>query len=257
MEKQISYELKKKIVLGMHREGMIMTWKKDKPEGWTLGNGSWSPFYLQVRHMSSAEQGTYRASVEAMGILMENGGFKADGHTKNVGIAMGGIPLADGIAYEYGIPALYTRKLPQEVKTDADLEKYLAEHGQKSLVEGSFSETDKLGLVDDLVSTFSAKLLGIGMVKREGEIRKFKEPVKINHIFVLFDREQGAQQKAKENGIELYSAIGFVKDALPILRKAGVWEDIEHSVVKDYLADPMKYQDKRMQKELLDLTRRM
>ena len=39
----------KEIIGMLYDQGMIRTWYRDKPEGWTLVSGIWSPFYIQLR----------------------------------------------------------------------------------------------------------------------------------------------------------------------------------------------------------------
>ena len=256
MEKQISNDLIKKIVISMHKEGMIKTWLKDKAEGWMLADGvTWSPLYLNVRHLSSFPA-IYSASIDAMGMLLKNNGFSNDGNTVSVGEAMGGIAISDGLALRYNIPAIYTRKLPEDVKSPLDVDRYLSAHGEKALVEGKFTTWNRLFIASDMVSTFSSKLLTVAQVKNEAKRRGFVEEVNLKHIFSLFEREQGASLKAAQEGYELHSAIGFMRDAFGILRQTHAFNNTECSVIEDFFKNKDKYQISEVQRGLIALARK-
>jgi orotate phosphoribosyltransferase len=43
----------KELVRALYKQGMIKTWFRDNPQGWTLVSGLWSPLYIQLRPLSS------------------------------------------------------------------------------------------------------------------------------------------------------------------------------------------------------------
>lgn len=244
--------LGKEIVEGLYNEGLIKTWYRDKPEGWVMASGLWSPFYINFRLISSHPQ-LYQLAAEAMAILVEELGLKPrskGGRDKVVGIAMAGIPFANAISLnrEVDIPSLYTRKLPEEVKAPADVAAYLKAHGQKALVEGDIEEGDRLTLVDDLVTKFDSKLLAIGQVRAEVERLGLKD-VEINRdIIVLLDREQGAVEKASSLGYRLHALIPFASKGIHWLKDS--LKDEEYRTILDYLKDPQRYQSMAKRNEL-------
>jgi orotate phosphoribosyltransferase len=242
--------LGKEIVEGLRSERMILTWTKDRPEGWTLASGMWSPFYINLRLITSAPA-LYKKVGEAMSMLVEEAGFKADGAQKLVGIAMAGIPFANAITLQTGIPSLYTRKLPQDVVSEEQIKAYIASHGQHALVEGDLKSGDKLAIVDDLVTKFSGKQMAIAQIMSEAGRRGFK--VDITDVIVLLDREQGAAEKAREQGVGLHSVIPFASKGIDWLRDS--FTPREYNVIKSYLIDPQTYQDKSVQQDLLQLAR--
>ena len=108
-------KLGREFVKGLYKEGMIRTWYKDKPEGWKLASGIYSPFFISLRPISSVRSGSielYRIAGEAVSIMLKSAGFVADGRHRIVGIAMAGIAIANAATLSTGIPSLYTRKLP-------------------------------------------------------------------------------------------------------------------------------------------------
>ncbi|MCL5427915.1 MAG: hypothetical protein M1321_01910 [Candidatus Marsarchaeota archaeon] len=246
-------ELGRRIVKSLYSEGMIRTWYKDRPEGWKLASGLYSPFFISLRPISSVRSGSielYRMAGEALSIMLRNAGFIADGRHRIVGIAMAGIALANAATLNSGIPSLYTRKLPEEVKTPKDVEAYLGAHGQKSLVEGDFNPGDTIGVVDDLVSTFGSKELAISQIRQEVE-RRGAADVKINDIFVLLDREQGGGERARELGYNLHALIPFASRGLGWLRED--LEPVEYDTIVSYLKDPGAYQSGEAQEKLKSL----
>ncbi len=245
-------QLGKQIVEGLYDARMIRTWYRDKPEGWTLANGKWSPYYINLRLLSSAPQQLYVAVGNAMGSMLKELGYKPGSRDKVVGIAMAGISIADAIALLHGIPALYTRKLPDDVKTPEDVERYLKAHGQHALVEGDFENGDRLAIVDDLVTGFDSKLLAISQVNQEIQRRNLLG-VTLQDVAVLLDREQGGAQRARDLGYNLHSYIPFISKGLPWLKDRFSQQETE--TILDYVGNVEKYQDSELQKHLKQLAK--
>lgn len=224
---------------GIVNEGMLKTWMRDRSEGWKLDSGLWSPFYINLRLISSANPELYKLTGKAMSILLSDAGFLPDGRTRLVGIAMAGIPFANAATIYTGIPSLYTRPDRKD-------------HGESALVEGDMRDGDRLGLVDDLVTTFNSKLRAKEKVLEEAGNRRIS--VTVDHVFVLFDREQGATRAAADNGIELHSFIPFATRGLQWMRDA--LHPDEYRVISEYIENPSHFQDKQVQQELMDRVRK-
>ena len=243
-------ELGRKIVRNLYEEGMIRTWYKDRPEGWKLASGLYSPFFISLRPISSVRSGSiglYRTAGEAMSIMLKNAGFVADGKHRIVGIAMAGIALANAATLNTGIPSLYTRKLPEEVKTPKDVEEYLSAHGQKALVEGDFNPGDKIAIIDDLVSTFGSKELAISQIQQEARRRGIND-MELKDIFVLLDREQGGGERAKELGYDLHALVPFASKGIHWLKD--VLQPVEYETIVSYLKNPGDFQSNDAQERL-------
>lgn len=247
------HDLEMKIMKGLLSEGMIKTWMRDKPEGWTLASGLYSPFFINLRLISSTSPQLYQDAAQAMGMLLDEVGFVAGEKRRMVGIAMAGIPFANALTLYKNIPSLYTRKLPEEVKTPQDVENYLKAHGAKALVEGEMESGDTLAMIDDLVTKFDSKLLAISQTEQEVKRRGLKD-VKIKDVFVLLDREQGAAEIAKQNGFNLHAVIPFTSRGLALIKDS--LDPKEYEVIADYLKDPKKYQNKEMQDRLKEMAQK-
>lgn len=252
MENENREALGKEIMYDLLKEKMILTWYRDKPEGWFMASGLWSPFYLNIRVISSYPE-LYKKAAKAINLLLDDIGIKPNGKDKLVGIAMAGMPLANAITFITGIPSLYTRKLPEEVKTPKEVEQYLKAHGNKALVEGNIESGDRLVLVDDLVTRFDSKLLAIGQLNTEIKRRNLTN-VETKDIVVLVDREQGGVEKAKELGYNLRAFIPFASKGINFLKDS--LSDIEYTTITDYLKDNKKYQSKEIQEQLARLAKK-
>lgn len=235
------------IIQDLYNKGMIRTWYRDNPEGWTLVSGLWSPFYIQLRPLSSYPE-LLKTVGHALGQLIKH---EIGTATKCVGIAMAGIPIAIAIALQEGIPAGFTRKL-EGVRSVDEMREYVTMYGEHALVEGVFDEGDTLVLVDDLVTQFDSKLLAIEQVKYELVKRKVTNAT-VENVVVLLDREQGAERSAHENRVQLHSLIPLKTKGLPWL--APFFDTNEYEVLTAYLDDPYEFQNQKVQTKLRKIAR--
>ncbi|MDD1678484.1 MAG: hypothetical protein LUO93_04790 [Methanomicrobiales archaeon] len=230
------------IIRELYREGMIRTWYRDNPDGWRLMSGLWSPFYIQLRPLSSYPD-LLRKVGQALGMLIRQ---EAPSVTCCVGIAMAGIPLATAITLLEGLPSGFTRKL-EGVHNPEELRSFIARYGEHALVEGVFAEEDRIALVDDLVTRFDSKILALEQVRQELERRHCYQAV-AEDVVVLLDREQGAQEAARGRGVRLHALIPFRSQGLSWLAES--LSEEEYRTLSDYLNHPGKYQDPTLQERL-------
>ncbi|MFX0054439.1 MAG: orotate phosphoribosyltransferase [Promethearchaeota archaeon] len=226
--------LKRNIMNEIYQNRMLLTASRDKKEGWTLVSGIWSPFYIQLRLLSSYP-GTLKKVGQAMTTLLKE---EAPNVNKVVGVAFAGIPIATAVSIESGLPACHTRKM-LGVRTEEDLRKAIQEYGQHSLLEGIVEEGDVLCIVDDLVTGMESKLIARTQVQAEIERREVQDVV-CDDVAVVLDRQQGAKKRAKEAGIKLHALIDFVDEGLPLLQDS--MDSEEYKLITSYLADPSKHQ---------------
>jgi orotate phosphoribosyltransferase len=209
-------------------------------------SGLWSPIYIQLRVLSCYPE-LLKTVGHAMGKMIKEEAGQVD---KLIGVAMAGIPIAAAISICEGIPSGFTRKL-EGVKTYEELANKIQEYGEHGLIEGDLKSNDKIVVVDDLVTRFDSKLLAIKQVEYEAKKRKL-ENVRCQDVAVLFDREQGAKERAQEHGINLYALIPFRSRGLDWLKEAGKISEEERKVIEDYFNNPPKYQDAKIQMELAE-----
>ncbi|MFW9809360.1 MAG: orotate phosphoribosyltransferase [Candidatus Thorarchaeota archaeon] len=222
--------LTKDIMRDIYENRMLLTASRDRPEGWTLHSGLWSPFYIQLRILSSFPE-TLEKVGKALGTLVKE---EAPHINRLVGIAFAGIPIATAMSLSTGIPACHTRKIVG-VRTEAELLEAIGKYGQHALLEGEVKEGDAICLVDDLVTGMESKLVARGQVIAELEKRGIRK-YSVDNIAVIVDRNQGASQRAKELNITLHSLINLVDEGLPMIKDMMSAE--EYTMISDYLADP-------------------
>jgi uridine monophosphate synthetase len=222
-------QLKTEIMRDIYDKRMVLTSIRDKPEGWTLHSGLWSPFYIQLRELCSYPE-TLAKVGKALSILIRE---KAPHVNRLVGVAFAGIPIATSISLESGIPACHTRKI-LGVRTEEEMKQAIITYGQHSFLEGVIEDGDVLCLVDDLVTGMESKVVARDQVLGEIEKRGLSD-VKCDDIAVLLDRHQGAQQRAHDLNLQLHYLIDIINDGLPILKDS--MSANEYSIIADYLTN--------------------
>ncbi len=232
----------KEIIHALYRNGMIKTWFRDNPHGWTLVSGIWSPLYIQLRPLSSYPE-LLRKVGYALGSLIRE---ECEDINRIIGVATAGIPIATAVSLALGIPSSFTRKL-ENVRSLEDFNNFVKRYGEHSMIEGILENGDTVGIVDDLVTKFDSKVVGLKQLEFELKIRGLRN-VKCSDVIVVLDREQGAKEIAKEQGIDLHCLIPFMSKGLPWLKD--VFAEREYEVIVEYLRDYKKYQDSRVQEEL-------
>ncbi|MEW6139691.1 MAG: hypothetical protein AB1733_15800 [Thermodesulfobacteriota bacterium] len=221
----------------LYASRLIRTFYRDKPDGWTLVSGLYSPLYIQLRPLASFPR-VFERTCRAMASMVKE---EAPRITKLVGIAMAGIPIAAGMALTGGIPAGFTRKM-DNVKTVESLRQAVASYGEHALIEGELVSGDNIALVDDLVTRFDSKDLAREQVRYE-VARRGLEHVSCDTVAVVLDREQGGQEAAARSGVVLLSLIPFKSVGLPLLKP--VMHPIEWETISRYLENPEEFQDQQ------------
>jgi len=233
--------LGKKIIKDLYIANMIQTWYRNNPNGWILQSGLWSPLYINLRDLPSYPK-IFNNVINGLSYLIKN---ECAQITKLIGIAMAGIPIASALSYKTKIPMGYTRKF-EGISSVDELQSQISKYGAHKLIEGQFKNGDNVLFVDDLVTTLSSKLIALKMF--EEEMKKSNINVQYNSFLVIFDREQGGEEYAKSHDLKLYSLIKFKTDGLEWLKD--MLAPIEYEVIKDYLNDHNKYQNKEIQEQL-------
>lgn len=101
---------------------------------------------------------------------------------KVAGPALGAVPIATAVALHSKIPMLMIRKAQKD-------------YGTSKLIEGELKEGDKVIVVEDVTTTGNSLLKAVKAVMDNGGI--------VERTFVVVDREEGAVEKLKEDGLVL------------------------------------------------------
>lgn len=232
----------------LYENGMIHFWPKDNPKGWILHSGKWSPFYINLRGISSKPRShQLLADVgKALGTLIRKQSPRVN---RVVGIATAGIPLAVATTMISRIPSSYTRKidgLSSLGNFDEIMGKLVKEYGEPTVVEGAMSDGDHIMLVDDLITDGETKLIAKKLVEYQAKINKIA--ITCNDVAVVVDREQGGGEELTRNGLRLHSLIRFKSDALEGLSKKIGQKNAD--VIQEYLKDDSKFQDEAYREKI-------
>ncbi len=238
-------KLGKEILGLLYDSNMIDTWYKSKPEGWTLFSGLWSPIYINLRNLGSFPS-ILRKIGYALGRLIKE---ECKEINRIIGIASAGVPIATAISLENNIAMCYTRKL-EGIKNINDFQEKISKYGQHKLVEGVIENGDKIALIDDLVTKLDSKLIAREQLNIEVLNRSLI--VECENIIVILDREQGAEELAKKNNVNLFSLIPFTSKGIHWLKDK--FSDIESEIINDYLINTEKYQNKEVQERMKSLS---
>lgn len=143
----------------------------------TLKDGSTSPFYIDLRMLTSYPRLFSDVCKELARVASKNGfHYKLD-HV--VGLPYAGIPIGTTVALELDMSSLLMRK---EAK----------DYGCKNMIEGVYKEGDTVLLVDDVVTSATSKREAIAMLEKHG--------LKCGGILVIVDR-----RNQEINDLEIHS----------------------------------------------------
>lgn len=229
----------------LYENRMIRTFYRDRPEGWTLISGIYSPLYIQLRPLVSFPPLFEKVCRALVRMVAE----ESPEINRVVGIAMAGVPLAAGMSIVGNIPAGFTRKI-ENVKSVEAFREVISSYGEHALLEGELNSGDHIGIVDDLVTKFDSKLIALEQVTYEVR-RRGLQNVECKTVIVALDREQGGAEAAEKAQLRLMSLIPFKTAGLPLLRDVmnkTEWETITH-----YLEDPSYFQNKEAQSRVAEL----
>ncbi len=168
-----------------------------------LTSGKSSPYYLDLRRFPSFPE--FFDVVEEAKKVVEKVEFDMI-----IGIATGGVPLASFLACKLRKPMGYIRLEKKGYGTDKLLE---------AEVEGK-----RVLVVDDVATTGGSLERAIKEVNKNGG--------KVVGAFVLVDRREGAREKLKEMGVELYSLYNIHDILRSILGKL---TEAERKGIEEYL----------------------
>ncbi|QOJ79165.1 orotate phosphoribosyltransferase [Infirmifilum lucidum] len=141
-----------------------------------LSSGRISNVYIDLRKLPSHPR-EFKLVVDALSREALNYSFNIV-----CGIAVGGLPLATGVALALSKPLIYVRRDRKD-------------HGTMKQLEGDFEPGAKAILVDDVATTGGSLLEALKVLRSSGLIA--------DTALVVVDREEGAREALEAEGVRL------------------------------------------------------
>jgi len=222
----------------------------------TLKSGKKSPYYVDLRILPSYPIVLMEVA-NALRNIIES---QQDKPTVLCGIPMAGLAVANALGIQTGMRVVYIRKepiiyrdlakhlrksirngkfQPQEIPTVEKVVTFIEElsgfkaHGITSYLDGELVDGDKIGIVDDLITTADSKLEARDLIMLEAKRRNIK--VNILWVYVVLDREQGGKETLEKEGIKLYSVLTITEVAKK-LYEDGILPTEKYEVITRYTA---------------------
>lgn len=154
----------------------------------TLASGARSNLYIDARMTTMSPEGL--SLIGPLGIdEMTSVGWLPDSVG---GLTLGADPVSYAIAYASGTTGRLIRAFTvrKEAKT----------HGTGKLIEGPFSPSDRVVVIEDVITTGGSALKAIDAVRSAGAT--------VIGVLSLVDREEGGRERIQASGYEVRSLAG-------------------------------------------------
>jgi orotate phosphoribosyltransferase len=146
----------------------------------TLTSGKKTKYYIDIKKAST--------DPKTLKLIARQAAIKiGDMDVSTVaGIELGSVPLATAVSMETELPLLIVRKATKG-------------YGTKSRFVGDIKPKDKILMLEDVTTTGGSVIDAIKIVREAG--------ASVKHIISVVDREEGAKEKMKEAGAELFPLV--------------------------------------------------
>ena len=186
----------------------------EKPFTWASG---WkSPIYCDNRKILSHPYIRDYIKSELCNVVFE----KYEGAEVIAGVATAGIAWGAMVADQLKLPFIYVRPKPKE-------------HGLGNQIEGEFKSSQKVVVIEDLVSTGKSSLQVVEVLKKEG--------LQIQGMVSIFNYQFEEGRIAFKNaGIDLYSLTDY-SSLLHLAEKKGFIQPGQQEVLLNWRKDPASW----------------
>lgn len=176
----------------------------------TLKSGIESPFYVDLRPLSSSPQ-LLKTLANNLLELVEDAPFDLI-----CGVPYAALPMGTTMSLASGVPLIIKRK---ENKG----------YGTKRMVEGVYHDGQNCLLVEDVITSGQSLLETIDEIEREG--------LKVTDLVVVLDREQGGIKKLRDKGYYVHTLF-TINEVIDILHRYHRLSDGDMARIKNFLNNP-------------------
>lgn len=173
----------------------------------TLKSGQQSKIYIDLRQIVSYPD-ILRAVAEA--IWQQVNGYPFD---VICGVPYTALPIATCISLQQDIPMVMRRKEKKE-------------HGTKQMIEGAFKTGQKCLIIEDIITTGSSILETANELEIAG--------LKIQHVGVLMNRQQGGEENLHKQHYFLHAAF-TLNEALNVLLHSDELKEEDRAIITSML----------------------
>ncbi|WP_319476010.1 orotidine-5'-phosphate decarboxylase [Marispirochaeta aestuarii] len=178
----------------------------------TLKSGIVSPFYLDLRRISSSPRLMRQVARAYASILPDRKDQKIQ---RLAGIPVAALPFSTAISLETDIPMVYPRMNAKD-------------HGTGNTVEGGFVSGERVVLVDDLITTGKSKIEAADILRKEGLL--------VEDLVVLLERGRQGRKDMEQKGIRLH-AYAQAEELFQYLLDRGIIGEEKHAELVAFIAD--------------------
>jgi orotate phosphoribosyltransferase len=162
----------------------------------TLASGKHSSFYIDARLTTMSPEGL--SSIGPVGLAMiHERGWEPDSVG---GLTLGADPVSYAISYASAGDARPIRAFT--------VRKEAKSHGTGKLIEGPFNASDRVVVIEDVITTGGSALRAIDALRAAGAT--------ILGVLAVVDREEGGRQAIEATGVSVAS-IAKVSEILPLV----------------------------------------
>ena len=176
----------------------------------TLKSGIQSPFYIDLRRLSSFPK-VLRSVADVISSMLVDLEFNCI-----AAIPYAALPIGTAVALNTDASLIYPRR---EVK----------DYGTGAEIEGVFEAGDTVVVMDDLVTSGESKFETINVLQAAGLL--------VRDVVVLIDREQGAEKILASHGYKLHSAF-TMRALLDEWKLSDSIKSEQYSAAMNYLSSP-------------------
>lgn len=153
----------------------------------TLASGMKSSFYIDARLTTMSPEGL--SCIGSVGLAaIRQSGWRID--------AIGGLTLgADPVSYAIS----YSSAASDNPLRAFTVRKEAKTHGTGKLIEGPFRASDRVAVIEDVITTGMSALRAIEAVRSAGGI--------VAGVLALVDREEGGRQAIEESGVPVIALV--------------------------------------------------